>query len=48
MIAKLQPGQTPNFTALNTVSQPTIIDANGNTVANPNLNYTLYNIQTSF
>ena len=48
VIAKLQPGQIPNFTALNIVSQPTIIDANGNTVANPNLNYALYNIQTSF
>jgi filamentous hemagglutinin family protein len=48
VIAKLQPGQTPNFTALNVVSQPTVIDQYGNVIANPSLDYTLYNIQTSF
>ncbi len=48
VIAQLQPGQTPNFTALNDVSQPTIINADGVVLSNPDLNYNLYNIQTSF
>jgi filamentous hemagglutinin family protein len=48
VIAQLQSGQTPNFTALNEVSQPTIISPQGIVLPNPNLNYNLYNIQTSF
>jgi filamentous hemagglutinin family protein len=48
VIAQLQPGQTPNFNALNQVSQPTIISPDGLVLQNPNLIYSLYNIQTSF
>jgi filamentous hemagglutinin family protein len=48
VIAQLQPGQAPNFNALNQVSQPTIISPDGLILPNPNLNYNLYNISTSF
>ncbi len=48
VISQLQPGQIPNFNALNEVSQPTIIGPDGLVIPNPNLNYNLYNIQTSF
>jgi filamentous hemagglutinin family protein len=48
VISQLQPGQTPNFNALNQVSQPTVVGPNGILIPNPNLNYNLYNIQTSF
>lgn len=48
VIAQLQPGQTPNFNALNQVSQPTVTGPDGIIIPNPNLNYNLYNIQGSF
>jgi len=48
VITQLQPGQTPNFNALNQVSQPTVTGPDGLIIPNPNLNYNLYNIQTSF
>jgi filamentous hemagglutinin family protein len=45
---QLQPGQTPNLTALEQVSEPTIIGPDGTPIANPNLNGTLEPLQTSF
>jgi filamentous hemagglutinin family protein len=48
VVAQLQPGQTPNFAALDQVSEPVLPGPGGILIQNPNLNGTLENIQANF
>ena len=48
VISQIQPGQTPDFNALDQVSLPAILDPYGNIIGNPNLNPVLQNIENSF
>jgi filamentous hemagglutinin family protein len=48
IISQLQPGQTPDFNALDLIAVPTILDPYGVPIGNPNLNPILQNIENSF
>jgi hypothetical protein len=48
VIVTLANGQMPNFNALNQVSEPYILDANSNSIPNPNLIPVLENQQNQF
>jgi filamentous hemagglutinin family protein len=48
VVNQLQPGQAPNFDALDQVATPVIVDPFGQSIPNPNLNPLLLNIENSF